>query len=68
VNSLVVHAMRLFHLVNSLVVSRNLWLILLSKFWLFLNLVKNTSKNSKDFKSALISSLALVAVEFIAIV
>ncbi len=37
--------MRLFHPVNSWVVSRNLWLILVNKIWLFLNLVKHTSKN-----------------------
>ncbi len=36
--------MRLFHPANSLVVNRNLWLILLSKIWFFLNLVKHTSK------------------------
>ncbi len=35
---------RLFYPVNSLVVSRNLWLILWSKIWLFLNLVKHASK------------------------
>jgi len=29
--------MRIFHVVNSLVVFRNLCLILLSKIWLFLN-------------------------------
>ncbi len=39
--------MRIFHPVNSLVVSWNLWLILLRKIWLFLNLVKHTSKISK---------------------
>ncbi len=39
--------MRLFHPVNSLVVSRNLWLILLSKIWLFKfspRYIKNNSK------------------------
>ncbi len=49
--------MRIFCPVNSLVVSRNLWLILLSKIWLFLDLVKRVFKklkNSKDLKSALI--------------
>ncbi len=45
---------RLFHPVNSLVVSRNLWLILFSKILLFFNLFKHTSKNSKDSKSVLI--------------
>ncbi len=54
----------------SLVVSRNLWLILFSKIWLFLNLVKHTSKNlckSNDSKSALIFSVALVVVDFLSI-
>jgi hypothetical protein len=62
--------MRLFHPVNSLVVSRNLWLILLGKIWLFLNLVKYTTKNYlnlKDSKSVLIFYVALVVVEFSAI-
>jgi hypothetical protein len=59
--------MRLFHPVQSLVVSRNLWLILLSKIGLFLNLVKRTSKNDKDSKSVLIFSLALVVVESLVI-
>ncbi len=39
--------MRLFNTVKSLVVSRNLWLILLSKIWLVLDVVKYTLKNSK---------------------
>ncbi len=55
--------MRLFHPAKNLVFSRNMWLILLSKFWLFLNLVKHASKNSKDSKYVLIFSLASVAVE-----
>ncbi len=38
-------SIKLFHPVNSLVVSRNLWLILLSKICLFLDLAKNASKN-----------------------
>jgi hypothetical protein len=59
--------MRLFHQVNSLVFTRNLWQILLSKILLFLNLVKHASKNSKDSKSVLSFSLALVVVEFLAI-
>ncbi len=32
--------MRIFHPINRLVFSRNLWLILLSKIWLLLNLAK----------------------------
>jgi hypothetical protein len=36
--------MRLFHPVNSFVVCRNLWLILLSKIGLIINLVEYTSK------------------------
>ncbi len=38
------HLMRHFHPVNSLVVSRNLQLILLSKIWFFLNLAKHATK------------------------
>ncbi len=41
--------MRLFHSVNSLVVSWNFWLILSSKILLFLNFVKHTSKNVLKF-------------------
>jgi hypothetical protein len=37
------HAISTFHLVNSLVVPRNLWLILLSRIGLFSDLVKHTS-------------------------
>ncbi len=62
--------MRIFHQVNSLIVRRNLWLIFLNKIWLFSYLVKLTSnnfKNSQDSKSALIFSLALLVVEFLAI-
>jgi hypothetical protein len=58
--------MRLFCPVNGLVVSKNQWLILLSKILLFLNSVKDTSnfiENSKDSQSVLIFSLALAAVE-----
>jgi hypothetical protein len=40
-------SMRNFHPVSSLVVTRNLQLILLSKIWLFSKLVKHTSKISK---------------------
>ncbi len=36
--------MRVFCLVNSLVVNRNLWLISFGKIWLFLIFVKHTSK------------------------
>ncbi len=43
--------MRLFHTVNSLVVSKNLWLILLSKISLLLNLVKHTLKILKILRS-----------------
>ncbi len=39
--------MRLFHPLNSLVVTRNLCQISLSRIWYFSNLVKHTSKNSK---------------------
>ncbi len=59
--------MRLFHPVNSFIVSRNLCLVLLSKIWLFLNLVKCTEKelyNSVDSKSVLIFTPALVTVDF----
>jgi hypothetical protein len=59
-----------FHPVNSLVVSRNLWLILLNKIGLFLNLLKHTSifkYNSKDSKSVLIFPPALVVVELLAV-
>jgi hypothetical protein len=51
-------------------ISRKLWLILLSIILLFLNSVNHTSKffqNSKDSKYVLIFSLALVVVEFLAI-
>ncbi len=58
--------MRLLHPINSVVVSRNLWLILKSKIWLILNLVKHTWKNFYNSKSVLIFSLALL-VEFLAI-
>jgi hypothetical protein len=56
--------------INSLVVSRDLWLIVLSQIKSLLNVVKHSSKNfltSKDSKSVLIFSLALVVVEFLAI-
>ncbi len=62
--------MRLFHPLNSLVVTRNLRLILLSKILSFSNLVKHTSKtfqNSKDSKYALIFSLTSVVAAFLAI-
>ncbi len=55
---------------NSMIVSRNLWLILISNIRLILNFVKYTSKilkNSKDSKYMLIFSLALVVVEVLAI-
>jgi hypothetical protein len=39
------YPMRLFHSVNSSVVSRNLWLILIMKVLLFLNFVKHTLKH-----------------------
>jgi hypothetical protein len=45
--------MGMLHPENSLVVSRNMWLILLSKIVLYLNLVKqhqNFPKNYKDSK------------------
>ena len=41
-----VDTMRLSHTVISLVVSRNLQLISLSKIWIFVNLVEHTSTNS----------------------
>ncbi len=43
------------------IASKILWLILLSKIWFFLNLVKHTFKNSK---LVLICSLAWVVVKF----
>jgi hypothetical protein len=49
--------------IYSLVVSRNLSLILLSKNFI-VSKFSQTSKNSKDSKSVLIFSLALVLVEF----
>jgi hypothetical protein len=55
--------MRFFHIENSLFVTRNLWLFLLSKVREISNLVKDTSKlflNYKDSKSVLILSLASV--------
>jgi len=63
------HPMGMFHAINSLVVTRNLWLILFMKIC-FLNFVKHTSNNflnSTDSKSALIFSLASVVVELFAI-
>ena len=48
--------MRIFHPVNSLVVSRNLWLLLLIKILLFLNLVQDTLKIYKILR---ISNLCL---------
>ncbi len=42
--------MRLFCPENNLVVSRSWWLISLSKIWLFLNLIKNTSQFSKIWR------------------
>ncbi len=54
--------MKLFHSVNSLVVSRNLRLILLSEIWLFLNLVKHKPENYCAY-----FFVALVDVEFFAI-
>ncbi len=62
--------MGMFHPIKSLVVSRNLWLILLSKICSVLNLVKPATKNlwnSEDCKSIFIFSLASVFVEFLAI-
>jgi hypothetical protein len=53
-----------------LVVSINLWQIYYVKIWLISNLVKHTSKsfqNSEDSKHVLIFSLALMVVEFLAI-
>jgi hypothetical protein len=52
----------MFHPLSSLLVTRNLWLILFSKIGLLLNFVKHATKNSK-----LIFSLALGVVEFLAI-
>ncbi len=45
--------MEILCLINSLVVVKNKFLILLSKNWLFLNLVKPTSINWKDSQSVL---------------
>ena len=62
--------MGMLHQVNSLVVTGNLWFILLSKILLFLSLVKHVPKNvpnSKDFKYTFIFSLYLVVVEILAI-
>jgi hypothetical protein len=56
--------MILFHPLNSLIVTRNLWQILL------INLFKHNSNNFfkyQDSKSALISSLASVVAELLAI-
>ncbi len=59
--------MRMFHPVNSLIVTRNCWLILLIKISLFLNLSKHTSKNYRlqicDFfppASVLVELLAIL--------
>jgi hypothetical protein len=60
--------MRLFHPVNRLFVTRNLWLVLLIKIWLFLKLVKHASKsfyNSKYSKYMFILPLALVVAELL---
>ncbi len=60
--------MRIFRLLNSLVVTKYLQLILFSKICLFLNLVKHIPEsfwNSKDSKSALIFSVDLVVVELL---
>ncbi len=46
----------MFHPLNSLVVSRNLWQILLGKIWLYLNLVKHSAK---FYKSLRIQNLCL---------
>jgi hypothetical protein len=60
-----VFTMKLFHPVNSLVASRNLWLILLSKIRLFLYLVKHTS-NILGFQICAYFSLGLVLVTLLA--
>jgi hypothetical protein len=60
----------IFHPVNNLVVIGNQHLNLLSKILLFLNLVKQTSKNflnSKFLKSVCIFSQALVVVGLLTI-
>jgi len=44
--------MRICHPKNSLVVSRNLWLILLSKIWLILNLVKKIHQKFLKFQGS----------------
>ncbi len=53
--------MKLFYQVNSVVVSRNLWLILKSKIWLILNLVKHTWKIFNNSKSVLIFFFSFVS-------
>ncbi len=55
-----------FHPVSSMVFTRNRWLLLLSKIELSFKLspkYKNNLQNSKDSKSVLIFSLAVVVVE-----
>ncbi len=62
--------MRLFYQVNNLVISRILWLILLSKTWLFSissNIRQKIPKILGILNLCLFFSLALVVVEFIAI-
>ncbi len=59
----------MFHPPNSLVVTRNQWLILVSKIRMFLNLVKHTSIFSKILKIsfALIFSSLLEVAELLTI-
>jgi hypothetical protein len=59
--------MRIFHSVNSLVVTRNWRLVLLSKIRLVLTEVKTNIKNFEDSKSVLNFSLASRVVGLLAI-
>ncbi len=61
--------MRLFHPANILIVSRDLWIILLSKIWFFSNSDKHKSKNSKILSILKLCLFfpALVVLEFLAI-
>jgi hypothetical protein len=62
--------MRIFRTLNRLVVTRNLWLIILCKILLFFTFDKHTLKffkYSKDSKYVLIFCLAHAVIELLAI-
>jgi hypothetical protein len=58
------------HASNGLVITRNWWLILLSKFWLFFKFSQTDPKcfqNTKDSQFVLIFCISQVVVELLAI-